>query len=347
VEQGYAPIQIAKLLNDEGVPCPNEHKKRIGLLKRREGERIKFWNGSTIANIIHDEQYTGKLLFGKKRVVEVGKNKCKHQPKSEWIVAEGAIPIIISKDRFDAVNLIMSKSPVPTPNNKPAELLFSGKLKCGFCGMSLSKYDTKRGIKYYCRTPKLTDEYGCSADRLFDNEIAIVVLAALQHQIKAACEISKSAKKAKSKKQPQSGYADGLRLRKEIESLLKIIDKFKTAKMSLWERYHEQTVSADVFRSENEKIDTQMRGYNAEIARFQAELDNLVSADHEMTKAQDNLFVLEFSKFEGLQTLTREVVVALIDEVRIFSADKIEIVFNFADDYGILDISASEAKKTG
>jgi len=34
-----------------------------------------------------------------------------------------------------------------------------------------------------------------------------------------------------------------------------------------------------------------------------------------------------------LQTLTREAVVALVDEVKLFSAKKIEIMFNFADDY--------------
>jgi hypothetical protein len=333
-EQGFAPIQIAKTLNDEGVPSPHEYKKQNGLLKHRDGQRKKFWSGSTVSNLIHDIQYTGKLIYGKTRVVEVGKNKMMRQPENEWTVTENAIPAIIGTERFDSINQIMPKTPVAMPRKRPTELLFSRKLKCGLCDMSLVYYPIKHGVKYYCRTPALTDEYGCSADRLYDSDIASVVLVALQYQISIACDISKTTvKKAKAKKQPSNAYADGLTLRKEIESLLKIIDKSKTAKMSLWERYHEKTISADAFRCEGEKIDTQVQGYNAEIARLQTELERLMIADLEPTKAQDNLFVREFSKFKGLQTLTREAVVALVDEVKIFSSDKIEITFNFADAY--------------
>jgi hypothetical protein len=47
--------------------------------------------------------------------------------------------------------------------------------------------------------------------------------------------------------------------------------------------------------------------------------------------------VLEFSKLKGLQTLTQEAVAALVDEVKIFSHEKIEIMFNFADDCGKIE----------
>ena len=82
-EQGYRHMQIARTLNDKGIPSPKEHKKRIGLLKRSEGERITFWNSSIVSKIIHDEQYIGHLIYGKRRVIEVGKDKYKHMPRSE------------------------------------------------------------------------------------------------------------------------------------------------------------------------------------------------------------------------------------------------------------------------
>jgi len=188
--QGLQSTQIAKILNDEGVPAPREYKKQLGLLKRKTNERINFWNASSVANIIRDEQYTGKLIFGKKRVMEIGKNKCMKNPESEWVVATNAIPVIITEEHFRAVNAIFPKAS-ERKKGIPTEKLFSRKLKCGHCGMSLISYSTKKGLKYFCETPTLTDKYNCSADRLYEGEISEVVLVALQLHIGIACEASK------------------------------------------------------------------------------------------------------------------------------------------------------------
>ena len=323
-EQGYRHMQIARTLNDKGIPSPKEHKKRIGLLKRSEGESITFWNSSTVSKIIHDEQYIGHLIFGKRRVIEVGKDRCKHMPRSEWVVSRNAIPAIISEEQFKEVNLIVPKQSKPEQKTVNEALLFRGKLKCGQCGKALAAYKTKWGLKYFCRTPKLTEEYGCFLDRLFENEISAVVLAALQHLVSVACEVGGALSvKAKSNK------PSAIRITKEKEALLKLIDKCKTAKMSLWEQYHTKEIAADSFQSKNEKIDNQIKHYNGEIGRLQKEI-----ADLEAAKSQDNAFVQQFSKHTGLQELTRGVVVDLIEEIKVFSAERIEIVFNYADEYG-------------
>jgi len=63
----------------------------------------------------------------------------------------------------------------------------------------------------------------------------------------------------------------------------------------------------------------------------------------------ENAFVERFSKQTGLQELTRNIVDELILEVKIYSADKIEIVFNFVDEYEkivpLLNTSKSERKR--
>jgi len=99
--------------------------------------------------------------------------------------------------------------------------------------------------------------------------------------------------------------------------------------VELWEKYHAKAISADTFKSENERIDAQVQSHNNEIAQRHEALDGL-----EVDKNSDNAFIRQFSKYAGLEVLTREAVVSLIDEVRMFSAERVEIAFNFADEYG-------------
>ena len=146
------------------------------------------------------------------------------------------------------------------------------------------------------------------------------------YPIKIACDIAKA---QKSTEKQSTAVRDRTSLEKEIDALMKIIDKSKTAKMSLWEKYHIKSISAETFKSESEKVDAQVQRYNDDLLRLHSELTELATA-----KESGNAFVEQFSSYAGLDELTREAVISLVDEVRFFSAENIEVHFNFADEYG-------------
>ena len=324
-KEGLQPIQIAKILNDEGIPSPNEHKRQQGLIKKKPlRSKPTFWSGTMVSNLIRGEQYTGTLLFGKKRVAGLGARNCVPSPKSDWIVVPNAIPVIITTEMFNAVNALMPVKLVPK-KKKPVTRLFDGKLKCAYCGMALRTYPTKKGLKYYCATPKLTDEYGCSIERIFEADAVLATLTALQLHINIACDIAKIIK-AKATQSPSMPNKN--RLEREIAELMKIIDKSKTAKISLWEKYHTKAISAEAFKCEHEKIDAQVQKYNGDLLRLHETLADLTAS-----KQVDNAYVERFSNYAGLSELTRDAIINLIEEVRFYSAENIEIHFNFADEY--------------
>ena len=59
--------------------------------------------------------------------------------------------------------------------------------------------------------------------------------------------------------------------------------------------------------------------------REQAELDNGVDIE--------NAFLVTFRKYLNITTLTRELLVELIDHIKVYENGNISVKFNFADEY--------------
>ena len=59
--------------------------------------------------------------------------------------------------------------------------------------------------------------------------------------------------------------------------------------------------------------------------REQAELDNGVDIE--------NAFLVTFRKYQNITTLTRELLVELIDHIKVYENGNISVKFNFADEY--------------
>jgi len=85
-KQNIMPTQIAKILNDERVPTPQMRKIELGYRRKWTKGEISFWYGSIVSLMLRDERYTGKLIYGKKKIAEIGKAELVNVPKNEWIV---------------------------------------------------------------------------------------------------------------------------------------------------------------------------------------------------------------------------------------------------------------------
>jgi hypothetical protein len=98
--------------------------------------------------------------------------------------------------------------------------------------------------------------------------------------------------------------------------------------MLLWEKYHAGEISAEGYQRENEKADAEVTRNTAKIPELQARIREL-----EMETGSENVFVERFGKQSGIQELTRAVVEEFVSEIMVYAADRIEIVFNYADEY--------------
>ena len=333
----YTPSRISRMLNDEKVPTAQQRKIELGEKRRWKKDDAMFWYGSIISQIIRDERYTGKLIYGKKRVAEVGRQEQVNVPESEWVVVPGAIPAIVTDEQFKAANANVTKRSYPDHKPSKSALLFARKLKCGHCGMGLKAVHRKDDVKYHCDTDKVTAEYGCKRDEwVFENTIAEAVLAALQRQVAFADEARMMLEANNERLAPSIE-----RLRGEVARLQKLIEKTKTSKLALWEKYCGGAISAEAYQCENEKADDLIARYAAKIPVTQERIRGL-----EIEIGRENLFVERFGRQSGIKELTRQAVDEFISEVRFYSAERIEIVFNFADEYAkIAELADKTSKK--
>ena len=151
--EGKGPGEIARLLNEDGIPTPAQHKRSLGSKRQLwNSERTEnFWRATTIGKILRDERYTGKLVALKTALSELGNiNSAKAIEKDDWIIVPGAFEAIISQEIFDQVQARI-EAVRPTRKLGPMKRrLFSRKLKCGHCGAALLRHEIAQGVYYDC-----------------------------------------------------------------------------------------------------------------------------------------------------------------------------------------------------
>lgn len=108
------------------------------------------WNSSSVLNIIKNIIYTGKVVWRKKDIkksTKIGQVKeSRERPKSEWIIAEGKHPALVSDEIFNAAQRILkSKSHVSYKIGGKVSNPLAGLIRCSICNknMVLRPYPNK------------------------------------------------------------------------------------------------------------------------------------------------------------------------------------------------------------
>jgi len=146
-QDGKGCTEIARILNNEGIPSPGKYRK-IG-----NGSEDRFWRKNSVYNIIKNEVYTGATVCHKSQTVYisgVGTKKVKTQ-KTERIIVPNTHDAIIDKETFKNVN---DGIKVRTKTKKSERNLLSGKIKCRSCGRPGSSWGPA------CRIVKTRTEGG-------------------------------------------------------------------------------------------------------------------------------------------------------------------------------------------
>ena len=143
---GYGGKQIAEILNGEG--------------RLKRGSK---WTKTTVLELLRNERVVGRIAFGKK-------GREGSLPRSEWIVVDSHEPIV-SMQTFDAVQKIMDEQNnvgVKEAGSAKSTRFFTGILKCGKCGASMTIESAKGATKFYyyynCKTKK--QGKGCEDRRI-------------------------------------------------------------------------------------------------------------------------------------------------------------------------------------
>ena len=165
--QGFGKGTIAKMLNEEDIPCPSRYKNENGLgYKNQHCKGSPLWRYYSISSIIGNEVYIGNLVQNKSHSVSYKTKKKKPTGRSEWIRAEHTHEPVIDIKTWELAQTEARKrgrqeSPAAAPVN-----IFSGKLVCGICGGSLGRHKSSRNVvDYRCNTHRY-DSTKCPGTRI-------------------------------------------------------------------------------------------------------------------------------------------------------------------------------------
>lgn len=144
-----------------------------------------------------------------------------------------------------------------------------------------------------------------------------VVIDALKQQIQLFVKESELSQNARSRTVPYS--ADG-----EIVSLTKNIAALKKTWMPLYEQYRDGSLSREDFLAKKKE-------YDVEVAKLEQRLDELQSSKNEQDERsrQEQKHASQLMCYAEQMELTEEIKENLIDKVKVYSNNRIEIYWKF------------------
>ena len=325
--QGMSQGRIANKLNMQGVLCPMEYKLSLGM-KVQTNFRVHkkaLWSSKAVTRILTNEIYTGVLVQGKVGTPNYKIKKIMPRDEADWIRVEGVIPVIIDKDMFDSVQMILAKDIRIAPE-EDAVYPLSGFVKCADCGQNMVRKSYNAGGKAYsyfiCSTRKAGK--GCSTHSISEEKLMDVVLQMVTKQIEFVCEMEKMLDIVESlpeKKANVFNYdAQVVRLKEEIE-------RNKSFKLKLYENLQEGLIGQDEYFLFKKSYAAKIAEAEAAIRAIEDEREQAVSRN------RDSLSWMEsFKKYRNITSVNRSMVVDLIRQVNVFEGGRAEVVFRHADE---------------
>ena len=164
-EQGEVVKEIYRRYLD-GEPA-------YSIAKDLEKRGIKGQSGapmddSTIKNILSSISYTGTMLLQKNYISESHKRRFNKGELPMYAVEEMFEPLVSAED-FERAQAVMAARADSMPNKNPKLTAFSGKMKCGICGCSLSRRTCKYGKKWVCNTKER--KHTCDLRNIYESEL--------------------------------------------------------------------------------------------------------------------------------------------------------------------------------
>lgn len=325
--EGVSPQDIADALNKLGVLSPMEYKRSLGMkfTSSFKTNAKAVWSAGTVIRILKNPIYTGVLVQGKETTPSYKIHKRITKDESEWTVIEDSHEAIISKIDFDSVQKVLKCDTRRSPGGK-AVGLFSGMIFCGDCGASMVRKTVPAGEKkyvyYVCSAHK--QDKSCSPHRMRDVALEEIVLDSVKQHIREVIDMSELLTITDT---ASLRTAQAQMVQRQLDKKHEEYEKLQKLLISLYENLTEGIIDREEYT--RLKASFTSRADEAE-KQMDALRENLKEIQNHGT---ENAWMNEFTKRQGLTSLDRAVVVALIDKILIHSNDVVEIIYRWQDEF--------------
>ena len=323
--KGTSKRAIALYLNEHGVPSPSAYKLQKGIPVSTRGYDDPMWGARMIHSILTNPTYTGDLAQGRSRVKSYKVHEVESVPREEWVEVAGTHESIIDYETFDKVQALLQRDTRTSPKGREVHL-FSGFLKCADCGRAITRsVGNNNNVYYACSTYKNRSRTACTMHSIKHNRLEAAVLFAVQQQIHLAVSYSEMIARINTAPVKKS---QSIRLEELIAAKERELAKISRYKQSLYQDWKDGEITQQDYRDMKADYERQTIALMDVLARLnaeRAELANGVKSEHPALVA--------FTKHQNIDQLSRELLVELIDHIKVYENGNISVRFKFADEF--------------
>lgn len=322
--QGTTKRHISFYLNEHGVPSPTAYRRAKGLPVSSTSDD-PMWGDRAIWNILTNPIYTGDLVQGRRRVKSYKIHIQERVPEEEWFIVENTHEAIIDRETFDKVQGLLKRDTRTAPKQKQL-YLFSGFLKCADCGRAMSRIASKGTYVYYqCGTYKSLSKTACTMHSIKNTRLEVGVLFAIQQQVHLAVTYSELVSRINAAPLKKS---KSCRLEDMIAIKEKELSKIMRYKQALYQDWKDGEITHTDYRHMSEDYEQQAESINAVLRTLRAERDQL-----ENGMDAESPFLTAFLKYQNIEKLTRDILIELVDHIKVYEGGNISVKFKYADEF--------------
>lgn len=321
--QGSSKRAVSLYLNEHGIPSPAAYRRIKGLPVSSAVGDDPMWSARMIHEVLTNEIYTGDMVQGRHRVKSYKVHQIETVPEEEWVRVPNTHEAIIVRETFDKVQGLMKRDTRTSPQGRQVHL-FSGFLRCADCGKAVTRSVSGRHVYYACSTYKNRSRTACTMHSIKHNRLKAAVLFAIQQQVHLAVSYAETVTRINTApvKKCQSKRLDDLIAAKERE-----LAKVTRYKQGLYQDWKDGEITREDYH--NMKAD-----YERQTITLTAVLKNLTAERAELANGVDNEHpaLVAFMRYQNIDELTRDILVELVDYIKVYENGNISVRFKFADE---------------
>jgi DNA invertase Pin-like site-specific DNA recombinase len=330
---------IAKVLNEEDIPSPGRYRYEQGIItnNNKKGSGL-LWNRHVLTDLLKNVVYVGDLAQARCRSALHQGIPFHLTGEDEWVVVHNTHEGIVPRELFLRVQEInQSKSKAQKENTgkysylPKAVNIYGKKLVCADCGSviklcrSISNKKDKAYFTFKCPTHIEHRERGCSDKSISQAEMDAAVLATIQAHIRLFVKYKEVIDKLQVMDHRKGQH---YQYQKEIRDIEKRIRQRNSLCTELYTDVRDGLITEDDYVFSK-------AAYTKEIQELQKRLDEL-----QAQMKQESISMNRFShwsqlieKYNNVQELTKEIVEAFVQEIRLYDGKKIVITLNYMNEF--------------
>lgn len=275
-----------------------------------------LWNAAIVWRILRRYEYTGALVMGRRKKIDVNTTSVRTLPEDKWIIAENAHEAIVTKDEYyQAQKAIRNVTPIQYKVGD--DFALKGKICCGNCNRQLRHERQYGEMVFYCGYKRSAGKFSkCYGGYYREYSVNAKVARAIKTVFYALDVVNQGMQEKQS-----------ITVRcMDIEDLEKQAEAIRVEQIKLYESYADGVLLRDEYIEKKKALSEKLAALQDSIRTEKEEQECADELDEEI-----RALTKQASEKTYIGGLTKECVDAFVSMVYLYDDQTMKIEFNCED----------------